>query len=587
MAKAPKKDKAELGVSGLTQYSGFVSEEFLPQLQGVKGVKVFRAMTDNDPIIGAVLSAIGLILRAVKWDAAASEENKENPEAEELRVFALSLLDDMSHSFEDFISEAITMLSFGWAWHELVIKNRVGPDESDPTKRSRHTDGRIGIRKLAPRAQESLDRWEFDEDGGIRGMWQRPPNGMVGRGDVFLPIERGLLFRTTSRKNNPEGVSVLRNAYRPYFFAQRIEEHEAIGVERDLVGIPIVRIPLEYLAPDASDAHRAVRAKYEKIALDLGRNEQAGLVLPSDPYVDDMGKPTGLHRVGVELLGSPGSKMMDTDKIIVRHQRNIARSVLADFIMLGTDGKSGSYALSQNKSDLFMRACETYLNQIAAVLNRHMLPRIWALNGLDPEMMPKYKPGALAPVDIEQLGQFLQTAAGAGMELFPDPELDTHLREEVGLPPKSEEAQALQDERREEDMQVAADAAKKVVKAYNPSQPRDEMGRWSDDDGVRSVVVSDEATGTVARLVDQEERGMLVTALETWPTHRGKGGAERVMQRITAYLDGKQLRSRLNALATDEATDVNRLRAFYSRHGYKARGPVEMVREPRRPNPNT
>lgn len=459
MAKAPtRKPTVELGVSGLTQYSGYVQEEFLRQLEGTKGVRVYREMMDNDPIVGAILTAVGLILRSVPWECEAADED--SAEAQTERDFALSLLHDMSHTMEDFMAECMTMLGFGWSWHEMVTKTRVGPDERDSSKRSRHTDGRIGVRKLAPRAQESMDRWEFDEDGGVAAMIQRPPDGGP---EIRLPIERSLLFRTTSRKNNPEGLSILRNAYRPYYFAQKIEEIEAIGVERDLVGIPIVRIPMEYLSPDATPAMQTVVRKYQKIAIDMGRNQQTGIVVPSDPYTDDMGKPTGARKVEIDLLSTAGSRTIDTDKVINRHQRNIARSVLADFIMLGTDGKSGSYALSANKSDLFLKACETYLNQVAGVLNRHMLPRIWALNGLDPELMPKYKPGAMAPVALDVLGAFLNQAAGAGMELFPDPDLDAHLRDEAGLPPKSEEAQAMQDERRQEEMDAAADAASKVV----------------------------------------------------------------------------------------------------------------------------
>ena len=33
------------------------------------------------------------------------------------------------------------MLPYGWSWHEIVYKRRLGPWEKDPKKRSKHTTG--------------------------------------------------------------------------------------------------------------------------------------------------------------------------------------------------------------------------------------------------------------------------------------------------------------------------------------------------------------------------------------------------------------------------------------------------------------
>ena len=53
---------------------------------------------------------------------------------------------------------------------------------------------------------------------------------------VVIPMEKCLLFRTQTHKNNPEGRSILRNAYRSWYFKKRIEEIEGVGIERDLAG---------------------------------------------------------------------------------------------------------------------------------------------------------------------------------------------------------------------------------------------------------------------------------------------------------------------------------------------------------------
>ena len=57
----------ELGSSGLRRSGGTINEEFLANLQGVKGFKVYREMRDNDPVIGAMLYAIDKVITRLEW----------------------------------------------------------------------------------------------------------------------------------------------------------------------------------------------------------------------------------------------------------------------------------------------------------------------------------------------------------------------------------------------------------------------------------------------------------------------------------------------------------------------------------------
>ena len=501
----------EIGVSGLKVFSGYLNEEYQQELRGAQAIKVYRQMSETDPVVNAVLTAIVLILRAVDWRV---EPANDTPQAEKEAEFARSLLDDMSHSWEDTVSEIMSMLSFGWSYHEMVLKRRVGPDQKDGSTRSKFTDGRIGIRKLPIRSQDSMMRWEMQPDGGIDGLWQMPPQG----GQLlYIPIERALLFRTTSVKNSPEGKSILRAAYRPWYIKKTVEDMEAIGIERELGGLPLVSIPAKYLRADASDADKAIKAQYDKIARDVKFNQQGGIVIPSDRWPDQLGNPSAAPMVEVKLLSTGGRRAIDTDPVIARYNRNIAMSALADFITLGD--QKGSYALSKNKSELFLRACETYLNQIAAAVNRFMLPRIWAYNGISYDLMPEMKPGRVAPVDLAELGTYVQQLAAAGAPLFPNDELSEHLADVAGLPEPPEQtalniqmpgqtgaataddtgadlaeadaggdttdlsAEGFMDNTRLSKRGGHGKASFPFGKAFNPSEARDEHGRWTSDGG--------------------------------------------------------------------------------------------------------
>ena len=164
----------ELGVTGLKRTSGYVDEEFLPQLRGRKAVQVYREMSENDAMIGALLFTIENLLRQVEWRVIPGGKTAEDAQAAKL---VETCMDDMSHSWPGLISEILSCLTYGWSYHEVVYKRRIGPWEKESVKRSKYTDGLIGWRKIPIRSQETLHRWVFDDTGGLKAMVQLSPPG--------------------------------------------------------------------------------------------------------------------------------------------------------------------------------------------------------------------------------------------------------------------------------------------------------------------------------------------------------------------------------------------------------------------------
>jgi hypothetical protein len=293
-----------------------------------------------------------------------------------------------------------------------------------------YNDGLIGIRKLAPRAQWPIDRFEMATNGDILGVYQ---NSVASFGSAFIPVDKMLHFRTVMSNNDPSGRSVLRNAYKSYHYANNLETIEAIAVEREMNGLPIGKVPAEYLSADASPAQKKFVQDYSTILRNVRMNEMSFILLPSDVYQNDNGSATQTPKVSFELAASKGTRDIDIDKVIRRHQHNIARTVLADFIMLGGSDR-GSFALSQSKTDLFLRAIEGFTNAIASVINAQLVPRIWALNGFDFAVMPKFAFGRVSPVDLEELGRFVARIAGANEDLFRDEAIITDILDRAEIP---------------------------------------------------------------------------------------------------------------------------------------------------------
>jgi len=425
----------ELGATGLWRTGGFVIDDILPQLRGRQSLTAYRDMSENDPIIGAILFAIERVILQVDWRVDPyTDPTGETPldQDQAAAIFVQECMDDMSHSWHELMIAITSFLIYGWSFFEIVYKQRKGPDQKDPIYRSRYNDNKIGWRKIVMRAQDSLWQWQFDETGGIKAMIQRDPT--TGRLNV-IPIEKGLLFRTTSARGNPEGRSILRSSFKPWYYKRRIEEFEAVGVERDLAGLPVGYVPAEWMSKTATPAERAALAAMEQIVRGVKRNEAEGIVIPL--MFDENGK----QLVDFKLLNSGGTRQFNTDQIITRYNNQIAMTCLADFIMMGHESV-GSFALGASKVDLFMAAVESWVRLIAEVFNSHAIPRLIALNGFDTARCPNLTYGQVNAVDLVELGGFLANMSTAQL-LTPDNNLEDYLRELAGLPPFQAEPNGL------------------------------------------------------------------------------------------------------------------------------------------------
>ncbi len=427
-----------IGSSGLKQFSGFVYEEILQRLRGINGVRTYREMSDNNSVIGAILYNIDMLVRQVEWRIETPEGLDDNPQALREKEFIEGCLTDMSHTWEDFISEVLTVLVFGWSYFEIVYKLRKG-DTDDPTTRSKFDDGRWGWRKIESRSQETLWAWDFDEEGGIEGIIQRDPWRPMA-GIVTIPIEKSLLFRTRIVKGNPEGYSLLRPAVRSWFYLKRIQEVEAIGIERDLAGMPIFEVPRELLNPNASADDKQLRGQLETMIQQVKVDERWGGIVPTE--LDREGKPTGFK---FKLMTTGGKRMIDTNAIIKRYEIRIAQLFSAEFMFGGVDGV-GALSSDASKKDMFKLTLETILNDmIASVFNRFAIGRLMSLNRVPQEFWPVLKPASLDTPDLEALGKYIQALATAGL-LTPTKALENKLLSDARLPVVEEEDDELFDD---------------------------------------------------------------------------------------------------------------------------------------------
>ena len=435
-------DLRTIGSTGLKQFGGFIEESTLRDLSGRRAVEIYKDMGDNDATCGVILYALTQIIRQVSWTVAPASTADFDREAAEFLESAMHDMED--ETWTDFVGEAFMgMLRYGFSLHEVCYKRRAG-DASQPWMRSHYADGRVGWRGLPGRAQDTIYRWLFDDSGRLIGAEQQaPPHYRM----VNLPIDKCLLFRTTMEKDNPEGRSVFRSAYRSWVLKRGLENIEATGVEKDISGLPIVWVPRELLAlaqenptlPNGQPNEmvrqaQAMVAAYRKMATEVRRDAHEGLVMPLD--YDDQGN----KRFDITLLQSGGARAYDVGRIVERYDQRIAMTVMADFLLLGQGATAqGSWAMHSDKSKLFLQSIASYLRIFTDTFNKVAVRKLMRLNTFEMSDFPRIEFGSLERVDLTEMGDLLTKCAQAGMELFPDEELDAHVRRVAGWPERAQD----------------------------------------------------------------------------------------------------------------------------------------------------
>ena len=411
-------DSKEIGRVGQRRYGGIFYEEFLSELRGRKGAEVFTEMSNNDETIGAILFAIEMLVRQASWNVEPGGSTAKDREAAE---FVKSCMDDMQQTWIDTISEILSFLTYGWSFHEIVYKRRMGRTKDNRTS-SKYDDGLIGWMKLPIRSQETLYQWEYDDQDNLIGMTQMPPPDF---GLITIPMNKAMLFRTRSRKDNPEGRSILRTAYRSWYFKRRIQEIEGIGIERDLAGLPVITTPegMDIWDKDDEDMN-AIRAGLEAMVKNIRRDSTEGLVLP--------------FGYTFERTSTGGSRQFDPNSIIARYDTKISQTVLADFIQLGHESV-GSFALSSDKTNLFSMAICAFLDIICQTFNSQGIPALIDINGdhfAGVTDYPRLTHGDIEDVDLATMATFIKDMTSIGV-IIPDESLEDYVRQLGKLPKRT------------------------------------------------------------------------------------------------------------------------------------------------------
>ena len=146
----------EMGVGGLPIYQGVSREEIKQELNFPNSVYVYKEMSVHSAI-NAPLALFDNIISKATWTfkppVDATEEEKKQCKIVE------SMMHDMEQPWKEFIRDVLSSNVFGFSVHEKVYRKRYKENGS------LYDDGLIGWKKLPIRAQESITKFLFSDDG--------------------------------------------------------------------------------------------------------------------------------------------------------------------------------------------------------------------------------------------------------------------------------------------------------------------------------------------------------------------------------------------------------------------------------------
>jgi len=350
-----------VGTSGIDISGGQYYEEYLDALLHDSAPEIWDEMRRSDDQVKMLLRVVKNPILSARWFIAPADDSDDSRKIADFVQHVL--FEDMGtethpKSWKKFQRESLTSVDFGYSLFEItnkIVKNH--PEFGNY----------IGIKGLDWRSQKTIDEWDVARDGELLRV--RQSDNSQRASDVWMDGAWILHISPEMEGDNYEGMSMLRPIYGNWLRKNILEKIDMIGSERAATGIPIGEIP------------RGMENSTEQAALEdsLSRfvaHERQYLVVPEGFKVDSL------------------KIMHDSDKIdkaIQRQNVGMAKSFLAAFLELGLSGKSGSWALGSDLSDIFLSGIEIYADATTDSTNKKVIPLIVKQNFGPQIKYPKLK----------------------------------------------------------------------------------------------------------------------------------------------------------------------------------------------------
>jgi hypothetical protein len=413
---------ARMGVPGYGITGGYILPRDVDRrLSPRERYRLYEENLVNVAIIATGVRYFLDLVSGASWNFEPADDSK--PAADVAEFVQDALIDDMETSFSRVIRRQARYKFDGFQIQEWTAKPR--------------EDGRIGFHDIEPRPCHTIEQWDIDERGSVRGVIQmNPNNGQT----LYLPRQKLIYVTDDTLSDSPEGLGLFRHLIRSAAGITRFEDLEHWGFETDLQGIPVGRAPLAALdravedGQISKDAAAMARNVMDHFIANHIRGPKTGMVLDSATYTttDDRQAPSNQRLWDLELLKSGGTSHAQINEAIKRKTQELARLLGVEHLLLGSEG-GGSLALSQSSTRRLHGMVNSTLHELKDVGSKQMIKPLMMLNNIPRALWPKPKPEEIAYRTVEEVTGALASLAQAGVPLMPGDAAVDEVRDLIGL----------------------------------------------------------------------------------------------------------------------------------------------------------
>lgn len=404
----PGDDEPPRGGSGRAHFNGFIQwDERNPKLIGIEGLERFDQMYRTSPDVKRNVLAVWSPIQDASWSIepyGGAEATDDDRLAADLAWWAISAF--MKPNLVQHLSEV----------GPVLIRSGFCAFEQMWTSTKWRGKTVLVPKKLGLRLPRTIWKWYQDSWGEMTGVEQLLPNAA----SVGIPASELVYYRVQAEGDNWAGMSLLRQAYQPWFYLEHFQKLDAIGQERKAVGVPVV------YAPDGIDAE--TKGEVETILANLHVNAVGYVVMPGPKRQSSDGPNIGWD-IEIVKFDSGSGETIQASITVAKEQ--VAGAFLADFLELGHH-QVGAKATAQVQDDPFWTATEALGNLTAIPLNE-LIARIAYLNVPGIQGAPTLQMSMHDSASLSELASYAKTLYEGGF-LIPSPALEDYFRERADFP---------------------------------------------------------------------------------------------------------------------------------------------------------
>lgn len=211
------------------------------------------------------------------------------------------------------------------------------------------------LRKMAYRPSETISEYLYDNNGGPAGITHRAIQADGTQKEVKIDISKLAIFVFDSEGGDAfRGTSLLRSAYRNWYYKDKFYAIDGVQKERHGVGVPDIELQAGY---DAEDKAAAI-----EMAKNLRTNQNAYIVRN--------------QKMKVSFAELPGN-LVNALESAEHHDIMIMKNIMVQFL---NTAASGGRATSATAQDTFLKSMEYIANSICDVYNMYVIPPLVAYN---------------------------------------------------------------------------------------------------------------------------------------------------------------------------------------------------------------